>query len=461
MISATPEQELASAIATEESETPPPLSPATRLRSLFSKRASNGRAVGQTVLSLADQGVISIANFVTGVIIARTRSREELGLYMLGNTLVLLMTDFQTSLITTPYMVYAPRLKAREHALYTGSTLIHQLGFCFIGMLGVLCGSFAAAHGLGPRAMSPVLWTLAFVIALIMLREHARRISFARLKITTVFLFDLCIAVGQLGGLLALKFLGLLTVSRAFWVVGSSCGLAVVGWLWSDRDFFEPRFRQSIDDFKRNWKIGKWVFASGLIWAISMNLYPWILASFHGVASTGLWAAALGVISIGSPIVMGLQNLIGPKVAHIYAEKGHSALRGFVFKITGLVAALMSIYCLILFFWGNHLVALLYGRQYLGNSLTIAVLALNVTVQALAFCFSRALFAIDRADLDFATNFTALVIMLTLGLWLVRAYGPLGAAFGLLGANLATSAVRALLFLRLPASRTAEQAVRL
>ena len=59
--------------------------------------------------------------------------------------------------------------------------------------------------------------------------------------------------------------------------------------------------------------------------------------------------------------------------------------------------------------------------------------------------------AIERADLDFLVNFAALFVMVTLGFWLVRAFGPLGAAIGLLGANLATSAVRAGVFLRLPA----------
>ncbi len=97
----------------------------------------------QGIVSLADQAVASVTNFVTGVIIARACSKEEFGLYMLGFSLILLMTDLQTSLITTPYMVYAPRLKGRAHALYTGSTLIHQLAFCLITMLGVVCGAFA------------------------------------------------------------------------------------------------------------------------------------------------------------------------------------------------------------------------------------------------------------------------------------------------------------------------------
>jgi hypothetical protein len=41
-------------------------------------------------------------------------------------------------------------------------------------------------------------------------------------------------------------------------------------------------------------------------------------------------------------------------------------------------------------------------------------------------------------------------MMIALGFWLVRAYGPVGAAIGLLAANFVTSAVRAGAFLRLP-----------
>ena len=62
--------------------------------------------------------------------------------------------------------------------------------------------------------------------------------------------------------------------------------------------------------------------------------------------------------------------------------------------------------------------------------------------------FAR-LMAIERADLDFLLNFAALFIMVTVGFWLVRAYGPIGAAIGLLVATFVTSAVKAGAFLRL------------
>jgi len=445
------ETDASSVITTVETVEAKPIAPARRSLLPFGLALSPDRALHQGIVSLADQAVASATNFLTGVIIARACSKEQLGLYMLGFSLILLMTDFQTSLITTPYMVYAPRLKGSAHALYTGSTLIHQLAFCLITMLGVACGAFAVTKGVGPRGLGPVLWALCVVIALIMLREHARRVSFARLKLWTAFLFDTCIAVGQIGGLLVLARFGLLSASRAFWVIGSVCGIAVLGWLWSDREFYHPHLGESLADLKKNWVFGKWVFASGLVWAVSMSLYPWFLAYFHGAASTGVWAACLGVVSVGNPALLGIQNFVGPKISHVYATEGPEALRRWVLKISAVISLPVSLLCLGLILWGGRLVALLYGRQYAGNSLVVAILALNLLVAAAAFSFSRALMAIERADLDFLVNFAALFVMVTLGFWLVRAFGALGAAIGLFGANLATSAVRAGVFLRLPA----------
>jgi O-antigen/teichoic acid export membrane protein len=408
------------------------------------------RALHQGMISLADQAVASATNFAAGIIIARSCTKEEMGLYTLGFSLILLMTDFQTSLITTPYMVFAPRLKGRDHALYTGSTLIHQCAFCLLTMFGVFCAAFAVSHGMGRQGLGPVLWSLSIVIALIMLREHARRVSFARLRLKTAFLFDTSIAVGQTGGLLLLARFGLLSASHAFWVIGAICGIAVLGWLWSDRECYYPRFRESLEDLKKNWVFGKWVFASGLVWALGMNLYPWFLAYFHGTASTGVWAACLGVVSVGNPLLMGIQNFLGPKIAHVYAAYGPKAMRRFVLKITAILFLPVSLLCLVLIVWGGRFVVLLYGRQYAGNNLVVGILSINLLIMATTFSFSRALMAMEHADLDFLVNFAALFIMVVLGFWLVRSFGTLGAAIGFLTAYFIVSLIRVAVFLGLP-----------
>jgi O-antigen/teichoic acid export membrane protein len=416
----------------------------------FGLAFSPDKALNQGLLSLGDQAVASITNFATGVIIARASSKEQFGLYMLGFTLILLVTDLQTSLIATPYMVYAPRLKGKAHALYGGSTLIHQLVFSFLTMIGLACGAFATRFGVGPPGLGSVLWALAAVVSLVMLREFVRRICFAGLQLRTVFVFDTCIAIGQIGGLLLLAHFGLLSATVAYWLIGSVCGIGALWWLRLNRRSYNLRLDESVADLKRNWAFAKWVFASGLLSTASTNLYPWLIAFFHGTAAAGVFAACLGVVSASNPILLGIQNLIGPKIAHEFATNGPRALRRMVLKISAGLALPISLLTLVLMLWGGRFIALLYGHRYAGNGAVVAVLALNILITAVGFAFSRALFAIERADLDFWLNVVTIFIMVTLGLALVRAYGPLGAAFGLLGANLVTQTIRAGAFLRLP-----------
>jgi O-antigen/teichoic acid export membrane protein len=415
------------------------------------RNAFSGKEISQGFFSLADQAVASITNFATGVILARCCTKEEFGLYMLGFTVILLATDIQTSLIATPYMVYAPRLQGARHALYSGSTLVHQVVFSLITMLILAIGAFVTHFGIGPNGLPRVIGALSIVIAVIMSREFVRRICFARLKLKTAFVFDACVGVAQIGGLLLIARLGWLSANSAYWVIGAACGAGVIWWLWTDRNYYRPRAGASIADLKRNWTFGKWVFASGLLWTASTNLYPWLLAFFHGAAAAGTFAACMGVVSASNPVLLGIQNLVGPKIAHEYAQNGPTALRRLVLRISGIIALPVSLLTVVLIVWGDRLIGMLYGHQYTGNRPVVAVLACNLLVTALAFAFSRALFAVERADLDFRLNLAAIAIMATLGLWLVRVYGPLGAALGLLTAIVLTSAVRAAVFLMLPA----------
>lgn len=416
----------------------------------FGLRFSPETGIHQGFLSLADQGVASITNFVTGVIIARATSKEEFGLYMLGFTLVLLVTDLQTALIATPYMVYAPRLKGHAHALYSGSALIHQVAFSVLTMFALACAAIAVRFGVGPRSMESVLWALAAVASLIMLREFVRRICFARLKLKAVLLFDFCIGVGQIGGLLLLARAGMLSASRAYWLIGAACGVAVLWWLWSDRKLYQLQLDQSVADLKRNWNFARWVFASGLLSTASTNLYPWLLAFFHGPAAAGVFAACLGVVSASNPLLLGIQNIVGPRIAHQFVAKGPRGLGRYVLKLSAMLAVPLSLLTFVLIVWGGRLIALLYGRQYAGNGVVVAILALGIPITVVGFLFSRALFVIERADLDFWFSALSIFIMVTLGSWLVRIYGPLGAALGLQVAIVVGSVIRAGVFLSLP-----------
>ena len=406
----------------------------------------------KSALAIGGQGMVSCANFLTVVIIGRLCGKEEVGFYSLGFTLVAFVSELQMSLISTPYMVYSPRLRGEAHARYTGSLLVHQLVFSAIAALTLgVAAACIALFGNRP-GLPPVMAVVAAMISFIILREFVRRICFANLKMMTAFLFDAAVSTFQLGSLLALYSLGRLSVLSAYLSLGAVCGLLAVSWIARNRVLFAVRMADVVADLKQNWALSKWAAASGILWSVSMNVYPWLLMFFRGAAETGVFATCLAIANFGTMILIGAQNFLGPKIANVYAESGLVHMRGFVIKASAAFLVPMLPFCLLLWIFGDPIITKAYGPSYAGNGTVVSVLALNLLALALAFSFSRALFALERADVDFAVNFAALFVLLTVGVWLVYAYGPVGAALGLLTANVVASAVRGVVFFNMAGS---------
>jgi O-antigen/teichoic acid export membrane protein len=395
-----------------------------------------------STLAVIDQVVMSATTFLTGVLIGRFCPREVFGLYMLGFSIILFAYDFQLSLVGTPYTVHSPHLKHDELVEYTGSTIVHQgVVSAFVTFL-LLLGWTAHKFGLGPPGLAPVMLTLMAVGWVIMAREIIRRICFARLLMGTVVVLDATVAALQLGGLLFLVRFHLLSATSAFWATGVACFVVVFAASVLGRHAWRINRGRIVSDFTAGWSFGKWVFASSLLWTFSMNIYPWLLTFFHGTASAGVWGACLGVVALANPILLGAQNYLGPRIATVYAGFGVGALRALLIRANAAFAVTMLVFSAGLLVVGERVAVLLYGHQYVGTGPTITVVGLSLVASTVSFSLSRALFAVRRAKVDFATNFVVLIVLAVVGIPLVRVWGPLGAAVGLLAAQVASAGIR-------------------
>ncbi len=409
-------------------------------------------AAGTSVLSLADQGVASTTSFLTGVLLGRTLSKEEFGLYMLGLTLVGLTSDLQACVVSTPYTIRSPRLPGAERARYSGSTLVHQLGIMLIFMLTIS----GAARFLASRQAEPhfvhVLAALGLAGGGTLLWYYTRFYLFANLRLARALLLDSLLAALQLGGLLALALQGGLTTPRAFGIIGIAGGLASTVMLLSARTTFRIDWGDVRSDFGKSWRSGRWILASTLVWSLGNQLYPWLLAAFHGTGAAGVWAACLGVVALVNPVFLGLQNSFAPRLAHAYAEGGPEGLRAGTWRALGTFALFVGPFAAGAVLVGGPAAGLLYGAQYAGTGAVVGTLGLNTLLLALSFPLSRALFVVERANLDLAINLLSLALMLSLGVFLVRSLGPLGAASTMLLGNAAGLLLRYAAF-RSPAVR--------
>lgn len=237
----------------------------------------SGSFENKWLLTLVDQAIVSGASFLVGVIIGRVGGKEQLGLYVLGLTIIGLLMVLQVVLIWAPYTVFSPQREGLEHALYTGSTLVHQLGLSALGILSLSGMGILLSWGWGPSGLKEVVWTLAIAGSFIAFREYIRQVCFAALQFKVAIVIDGGTALVQCGALLWLAYLDKVSASSAFLALALGCGLASLSWLALARKSLALSLSQVISDLGRNWSFGKWVLGTNLAEFANWPLYQWIL----------------------------------------------------------------------------------------------------------------------------------------------------------------------------------------
>jgi O-antigen/teichoic acid export membrane protein len=398
-------------------------------------------------VALADQTVVTATNLLTGIIIGRACTKEEFGVYLLGFSIVLFVLELQTSLVVSPFMVFGPRLTGSAYARYAGSTLIHQMALSALMVLILATAGTVLTLGAGPSYMAPVVWALAATVAFIMLRDYVRRTCFADLRMSTALVLDTYVLIIQTSGLLYLARTGILSASRAYIVIGAACAIVALSCLVATRKRFVPALADSLSHLKRNWSFGKWVFAGKTAVLMSHQLYPWILAAYHGTAATGVFAACWSIVAFMNPVRIGIENFLGPRTAHAY-NQGTSELQRVVRKATIVLTVATGLFSLALLVFGNALILAMYGGKYVDCGGVILLLALGVVASTVTAPAGQALWVMERPSLNFRVNLIRLAVTLVMGIPLVKFFGPLGVALGLVVGNVAASTVRYILYRR-------------
>lgn len=415
--------------------------PSFRLKALW------GSTTHKSVVTLLDQAMVSGTNFLTGVIVGRTLIKEDFGLYMLGLSIVLFGMSFQTSLIMAPYTIYSPRLQGLEYRRYTGSTLIHHLCLSVLALVALILAGCLASLGIGPHGSATIIWVLAAVMTFILLKDFLRQICFAQLRLNAALLLDSAAAVIQLGSLLFLANEGLLTLDHVFWIFGLAGGIPGMAYLYWHRQDFHLTISQASIALKKNWSFAKWSFGSAVASLILSQLYPWILAGFHDMATVGVLAACWSLVYITNPFLMGMTNLLSPMAAHAFAQGGAKKMNRLIFLFTIALLTFMATFCFIALFKGDWLLSLFYGKKYVGNGQIVALLSLGYLLSNITIPLCCGLMAAELPDLVFKSYLLGVGLTFIFGIPLVKYYGITGVVIAMIISSITVSLSRLWSFL--------------
>jgi O-antigen/teichoic acid export membrane protein len=412
-----------------EPQVSPPVGPEPKARQegFFRRRPSLEKAA----LSIFDQAVFSGTSFLTAVIVGRSSTQSELGIYYLTLTIVMVMFGIHENVVAGPYMIFSARRRGLELAEYTGSMWAHHLVLTALGMVAIVV-MIGVAAATGAVDFMAGLWTLLVAGPLLLLREGIRRLSFARLRLTTAIALDVTVSVLQLGGLVSLWYLDRMSISGVFSVMGGACAMASLGWFIFTPD--PPRFVRFRfwEDWRHNWAFAKWAVLSWLTVDTIPFIMPWIVDLSNGTAATGVYGACATLVGVNNILVVGTGNFLRPKSAQSFASGGVVALRQLLLIASGMFILMFGTFTVSMVFLGDWLAVFVYGESFRGSWSLLTALSANVLVGSLGFMGASGLWAIGHPRASMFADVCMAATTLVAAVCLVSTYGALGVALAAL-----------------------------
>ena len=393
----------------------------------------------QGLLSIFDQAIYSGTSFLTAVLIGRATLPEQLGLYYLVLSIILVISGVQEQIVSAPYLVYSKRRHGRDLAEYAGSNWAQHFAVTLLSVIGLLIAIFGLSIS-GHSEIIPGLWALVAFAPLLLLRQGVRRFTFASLALRFAIAVDAAVALLQLGGLLLLLYLGWLSLLNIFAVMGIACGLACAGWYLLSKPQVRVVRARLLPDWKQNWSFGKWALRTYVLGSTTPQLMLWLVSAAAGPAATGIFGACNNLIGICNVILGGVDNVLTPQAAHAFATGGVKELRRILIVAGLFFVVTMGGLCLFILITGDWLMVFVFGSHYQGTGAILIALSASAAINCLSMLAHNGLWAIDRPQANIVADVCCLVVTLIAAVVLIYPFGALGAALATL-AGITTAAV--------------------
>jgi O-antigen/teichoic acid export membrane protein len=406
---------------------------------------------GTHALALADQAVVSGTSLLSTVLVGRFTQPSQLGIYVIGLSVLGFVLAVQDALILTPYTIQRHR-SSRTPAQHAGLSLLHSVWLAVAAIAVLALVTVVMTVLWAGKDLTWLVCTLMLTVPFVLQREFNRTYAFAHLNVANALILDTGVAAVQLAVLGWLGWTGRMSAVSASVALGVACALTSLVWLYlARRNFSIPtgRVRHATED---SWRLGKWLFAGQVAVTIQSYVSYWLLPLLISLAETGVFAACNSIASLANPLLSAFRNTLTPRSVLAFKEGGVERLRRQASRDALLLVAVMSLFWIIILFSGDTLMSVVYhDHGYEGRADVVTILALAVLATAAGASASNAMASMERPRaVVLATSTGAVVTAAAVSAFSVE-WGLIGAAYGILAGSVAGSAARWIAFLTIAA----------
>lgn len=396
-----------------------------RLRHAFGRIQGMGWA-------LADQCVVSAANFLTIYLFARYLDTAHFGAFMLAYVGLQLLTGMQGAFLTQPHNVLAAALAPAEYRRFTGAVLVMQASACALVGLVLACAGWVIAASWSSAAGSVVI-ALGLAAVPWLAQEFVRRALYTRGESRAAAHNDLLTYGLQLAGALLLASWwseraspeAALAVLGASSVAGVALGSRQLRGHVSFSDGFAATLRRT---WQEVWHFGKWLTGQNLLVWLGGQGDTWIVGLLLGAEQVGLYRAATHLANVMNIVRQAAVSYLPSRGSLAYHHGGAAGLSQWVGQAWWWLLALLAPFCLVLVVLPGWVLQIAYGERYATPQLAL-ILALSTIAQSILFVkypFDVGLLALRQTKAIFTIHLIPVVLLFTAGVALIYVFGIVG-----------------------------------
>ncbi len=391
---------------------------------LFSGQAARGG-----YLAAIDQAVISASNFLATIILARSVSPTELGVYVVGFTALRLTRVIQDGVTIQPLNAFGAPLENSAFKRYATSTGIIQL------ILAALMAVTAAVGGvvltrMGNDTAGPAMFALWAPIFWWQLQEYLRRMMYVRTHVLNALIITTISNGIRLGIMLWWAFQEELTGISGLHAIALGSIFAILPGIWQTRSYWSRHFDNVRLTWMRNWGFGKWIVGGNISNWISIEFYPVLTAGLINFAAAGAYRALQNLVAPIHMLLRAIDTYFTPRAAKDFQKHGKKSLSStlrLIYFIAGIPTLVLLAIALL---FSEQLLQFLYGETYLEYSQGIIIMAVFYFLLYITWPLQIVLKASRHSQPIFFANILAALTMFTIGIWAINQWGVYGTIAG-------------------------------
>jgi O-antigen/teichoic acid export membrane protein len=398
--------------------------------------------------SFADQALAVGGSFLANVMLARTQTKEEYGMFALSYSVFTFLAALHNSAILEPCTVYGSGRYRSRFSEYL--RLMVRLN-AFVGLLLTMLVLLVCLvlYWAAPQYLSRALLGLGVTVGVLLSGTFLRRVFYLQRQAAFAAQASLICFV---------------TVACALWVVAKAHllnGFSVfvilaLGWtaagLGLAKKLALGHPAQSFLDSEpgycsEHWKYSKWVLSTAFVFQLTTQGYYWIVAGFLSVKDVaGLRAMQMLVAPIDQ-VFIALCFLVVPTLAARYASHRMADFLSFTKRYGLVVVSVTALFALAVRLLGRPVMHWLYAGKFDDLVQILYILAFLPLLMGIGNTMGSALSAAEKPKLVFYAYLCSGAATLFGGIPLVIHFGLPGAVYGMLLSGSVYSAALALGFL--------------